>query len=284
MKIPIFILAGYDLENEFFRKRLFELKINNELILDYLIRQIKESDCFSEIYLIGPKEFKEKEGVKFFISKRTLKDNLKFIFNFLEKNFDQDVQIAITTFDILPKSDDFKKLFLKIEPYLDCDIISGFTPINLIKIKREPDFFKKNKKNHFSPYIFVYNFFIIRPNHLNKKIIYFLTDLLRPTRKKRTTSWFRFFSMLIKTVFLFFRYPTLIFFLLPKIIKMFFIFKKYLKKELTFSELERFVSSVLIKKEFQKEKNCHFEIIDLPSFAQDIDSEEDFKILKNQKT
>ncbi|MCX7778813.1 MAG: hypothetical protein N2259_01040 [Patescibacteria group bacterium] len=280
MKLPIFILAGYDVENKFLRKRLFELKIKDEPILDRLIREIKQSDCFSEIYLVGPKEIQPKKEINFFLSQGTLKDNLKIIFEFLEKNFDYNIQVAIITFDILPKSDDFKILLSQLKPFLGYDLIAGFTPLNLMRIKREPDFFKRDFNNNALPYTFVYNFFILRPNHLNKKIIYFLTELLRPARRKRITCWTRFFLILCRTIFLLLKYPTLIPFLIPKIIKMFFIFKKYLKKELTFIELEKFVSSIFVKKEFRKEKNCHLEVINIPSFAHDIDSEEDFEILK----
>lgn len=280
MKLPIFILAGYDLNSDFSQKRLFELKINNQLILDYLIKEIKKSNCFSEIYLVGPKEIEDRREVKFIEGGKTLKDNLRIIFEFLEKNFNDDIQIALITFDILPKSDDFKKIISKFKPYLNYDIISSFVPIELIKIEREPDFFKRDKDNHPLPYIFVYNFFILRPLHLNKKVIYYLTDLLRPARKKRTTSWSRFFEMLIKAIFLLFKYPSLIFILIPKIIKIISIFRKYQKKDLTFDELEKIISEVLIKKKFQKDKNCHLEIIDIPSFASDIDSEKDFEMLK----
>jgi len=281
-KIPIFILADHNLDDEFSRKKIFELKIGDKLILQSLVEEIEKSDLFSEIYLIGnPIKLKKLFSLPIFTGQHDLKKNIKIIFDFSKAKFPNQL-IAIITCDILPKSEDFKRFFEKIEKKLESsNLIFCFILNSLLKVFREADTLIKNDEEKPKNYNLVYNFFILRPDALNKKIIYFLIDLLRPLRKKRITNWSRFLLCFLKLIILIPKYPFVLFFL-PKIFSVISLFKKYLKGNLKFSEIEKIVETIFIKRKNRKGKTCYLEVIDIPSFAEDIDTEKDYEILKKE--
>lgn len=282
-KIPLFVLAGYDLFDHFGQKKLLTFKIGQNLVLEHLLYQAKKSGCFSEIYCLAPKKLKEKLEKKciFIKSKKSLERNLKLIYNTAIKNYGQEAQIAIISSDLLPKSNEFQKLMSTLEPFLEKDLI-------LICIETEKLRIKKNsfmlKKDNFSPpinYSGGGDFFIVKVGHLREKLIYFLVKILRPLRritKKTGLKGLKLLKILMILIKLLIRFPQL----RKELILGFKTFKKYQKESLTFEEVEKVYSKIFIKKEFQKinQPSCHLQIIDLPSFVEDIDSFQDFEILK----
>jgi len=285
-KLPIFILASYDSDDEFAKKRLFELKIDNELILEYLIRQIRESQSFSEIYLVGPKKLRAKFSKKcFFIKgKKSLEKNFKIIYSITNRDYGKNAQIAVISSDIMPSANDFQKLLSVLAPFLDNDLILICAETKNIRVKKGEFFLKKDREATPVPYAGGGDFFIIRPSHLREKLIYFLTKILRPIRKivrKRGLKGLKIFLIFIKLIQTLIRFP----WLKKELILFFKTFRKYQKENLIFKEVEEIYSKIFVKEKYQKphKSSCHIEIINIPSFIEDIDTPEDFEILKKLK-
>ena len=325
-KIPLFILAGIDQNDDFGRMRIFELKFRGRGILEYLIDEAKKSDCFSEIFLVGDRKLKEQIHLTCFFTpleiksprfwrkyhtsrnsesdldaphefltgfieaEKSLWKNIKIVHDFVKNKYqDENIQIAVITSDILPSAVDFREFFSKCQPFLDNDIILLGTPSEKTIKKRGKHFVKKNKDAPTLPYCGTGGLYILRPLHLREKFIYFLASLRMPRR-------FRKIELIGNRLFVdasksFLGLLTFVGKIIRIIINFIFFSKEILlgiktiiyhqKRTLTFDELQMAVSKAFIKKEchHSKESFCHIEIFENPVFIQDIDNEEDYKLL-----
>lgn len=295
-KLPLFILAGVDANDSFGKKRLFDLEFRNKKIPEYLINEARKSGCFSEIYLIGEKGL-EKEisrHCSFIKASKSLWKNIKIIFDLTKNKYHHSTgQIAILLSDILPSSQDLREVFLKCQCFFEKDFILLVVPSGSLRKKRGMCFFKKDENSSAEPYAGSGGFYILRPPHLNERLIYSLISLRLPREvrkievidKKIYFEALRSFTGIIFFIYLIFKIFLYALFFIDKIIFFIKIFLKHQKRELTFQEAERFLSKVFVKRKYQQKDiaSVHIEIVDSQVFVEDIDSEDDLEILKIKK-
>ncbi|MBS4033268.1 MAG: hypothetical protein KGZ85_02275 [Ignavibacterium sp.] len=291
-KIPLFILAGTDKGDSFGEKRINELKFRGRKIIDYLINETKKSNCFSEIYLIASKNLKIVTNQDYFFieAKRRLWKNFNKIFCFSKNNYNRgESMIGVLLADILPTAADIQESLLRIKSFVDKDIFLSFTPSHKLTKKRGKMFVKKDEKSPAIAYSGTGGLYFLKPAHLNRRLILAILGLRLPRDVRHIEfnegkidckAWqsFRgviFFTwMLIKIIFY-----SLIF--IDKLFLLIGVFIKLQKKELTIQGAEDFLTKILIKRKYQRRKGhgARIEIIENPVFVDDIDCEEDLKLL-----
>jgi hypothetical protein len=293
MRVPLFILAGIDQGDDFGKRRVSELKFKDKLLVDYLISEAKKSDCFSEIYLVGDKELRKKlhEDCLYIEAKKCLWKNIKNVFLFAKNKYQGDnSSIAILLSDILPSAEEIKDVFSKSEKFLNKDLVLLITPTDNLKKRRGKMFIKKNEESPAIAYSGSGGLYVLKSEHLNTKLIFTILSF-RMAREVRhieideneihcdalgsLKGIIIFFWLIIRIIF----YSL---FFIDKVFLFARIFIKLRKKELTIKESEYWLSKILVKKKHQsKEKaGVKVEIIENPVFVNDIDREEDLKLLE----
>lgn len=290
--IPLFILAGCDKNDEFGRRRIFEFKVGGKLILEYQIEEAKKADCFSEIFLVGDKGLRDIFSQRcFFIeAKDRLWKNLKIIYNFVKSRYnDSIIQIAVLLSDVFPSSKDLRDIFLQCQQFFDKDVILLATPSGNLRKRRGKHFLRKDEKSSSEPYSGTGGFYILRPMKINKNLSYYLASLRMP-RDVRKVEVFqkKIYIKALKSmkglIFFFWQIFKIIFCSLLFLNKIYLFIKMFLRhqhRELTFGEAEIFLSKILIKKKYLRSNtpSVRLEVVNNPVFVEDIDGEEDLKIL-----
>lgn len=291
-KIPLFILAGIDQGDDFGKKRTSELKFNGKLLLDYLISEVKKLDCFSEIYLVADKGLKEKlsESCLHLEAKKCLWKNIKNVFLFVKNKYQNDDSlIAILLSDILPSAEEIREVFLKNEKSLKKDITLIITPTDNLKKRRGKMFIKKNKESSVVAYSGSGGLYFLRPAHLNTKLIFTILSFRMPREVRHieideNEIHCDALKSLKGIIVIFWLIIRIIFYSLFFIDKIFIFAKTFIKlrkKELTIEEAEYYLSKIFIKRKYRQEDGAgiRIEIIENPVFVNDIDREEDLKLL-----
>lgn len=291
-KIPLFILAGADQGDSFGQKRINQLRFKGQRIVDYLISQAKKSDCFSEIYLVANKNLKENVNQDYFLleAQGRLWKNLHQVFSFVKKKYNQgESLIAILLSDILPSAEDIQDVFSRSAKYPDKDIFLLFTPSdNLIK-HRGKMFVKKDEQSPAIAYSGTGGLYFLRPAQLEINLILAILSLRLPRDVRHIEiSEDRIYCDALRSfkgvVYFIWMMLKIIFYSLFFIDKLFLLLKAFLKlrkKELTFDQAEIFLTKILVQNKYQKKQGhgVKIEIINKPVFVDDIDREEDVKVL-----
>jgi len=291
-KIPLFILAGIDQGDNFGKKRTSELKFKGKLLLDYLIFEAKKSNCFSEIYLVAERETKEKLSENCFLieAKKRLWKNIKNVFLFVKNKYiNEKSLIAILLSDILPSAEEIKDVFLKSEAYLDRDLILMITPSDNLEKRRGKMFVKKDEQSSAIAYSGTGGLYFLRPGHLNTKLIFTMLSLRMPREIRHieideNRIYCDAFRNLKGVILFFWLITRIIFcslFFIDKIFLFARTFIKLRKEELTIEKSEYWLSKIFVKKKYQSKKRASLkvEIIENSVFVDDIDREEDLKLL-----
>lgn len=291
-KVPLFILAGADRGDSFGQKRINQLQFRGQQIVDYLISQAKRADCFSEIYLLANKNLKENVHQDCFLleAQGRLWKNLHQIFSFVKKKYNRgESLIAILLSDILPSAEDIQEVFSRAAQHPDKDIFLLFTPSNNLTKHRGQMFVKKDEQSLAAAYSGTGGLYLFKPSHLEINLILAILSLRLPRDVRHIeVSDDRIYCDALRSfkgaIYFIWMMLKIIFYSLFFVDKLFLLIKAFLKlrkKELTLDQAEIFLTKILVRKKYQKKQGqgAKIEIIDQPVFVDDIDREEDLKIL-----
>tara|TARA_Y100000310_G_scaffold308877_1_gene352444 strand:+ start:609 stop:1529 length:921 start_codon:yes stop_codon:yes gene_type:complete len=139
-EIPLVILGGKDKDPKKFETsqkihrrnnshtltgyKLVDNEINGKPAGQTLVNVLRQSECFGEIYLAGPKRvYKSKIDCNFIDTDSSLGGNILKSIGYMVREYDNDVQFGIVLGDILPNVLEMGGFMKQVEPYLGADFI-----------------------------------------------------------------------------------------------------------------------------------------------------------------
>jgi len=295
-EIPIVILGGADkpeqmkdiekLHHQYHKEtiigyKIAELELNGKCLAQNLAESLQASECFSEIYIAGPKKIYESKIDKnlctIINTDSHIGENLKNSLDYIVKKYGSKVQYALIFGDILPDKGEIKKLMNELKPYQNADVIYELveSPLTLGNSDYKPGytFLDNNTPKKYLPG----HLALLRPENLRTEFASRLFNLLYAKRGKDIKEKLVY---VLQNIPQFIIHAEAVLESIPYAVNGVYRFSQ---RRLSIMDFEHKAAHLFVKLPHrlkENKKHVHIHTTDILSFGMDIDTKEELEELK----